>query len=372
MMGEAGPSRVPTTQNPKPPTSPMLSHDTRNILDGCGLNIPASLSITLTAPKSPGSSGGFAEPNDSKDNRKNALGKVSPSITLNDRSVDPRVLKALKSGQIRMPAPPKPRQTKQPEREVAQQRPAPSGKRKREQESREILDLSGGKKVDMHPLRIPQPVTKLKTKSSVRDSMPSMSDQGQVVTLMGGHRYYRAPPGSLTPAAHRVSDCLPTPSRAPVYAPGLSSPMTNSRSNASLSSVFPSLQSLYALSQAPNLQQFQMDARLRLPRVSEANSSGIGTTDNRNVSNTLPGKSHLAAQCAPVKPARSSVAPLAVPISKQQQANERSPTTSLNRSIARQRDQQDAHLSQQRDPRLCRQWSTIVRPNQVFACCREQ
>ncbi|XP_076284860.1 uncharacterized protein LOC143211257 [Lasioglossum baleicum] len=336
MMGEPGPSRAPP-QSPKSQTqtNPMLSSDTRNILDGCGLNIPASLSITLTAPKSPGSSGGFVEPSDSKDNRKNALGKVSPSITLNDRSVDPRVLKALKAGQIRMPAPPKPRQTKQPDREINQQRQTSSGKRKREQDSRDILDLSGGKKVDMHPLRIPQPVAKLKAKSSVRDNMPNVSDQGQVVTLMGGHRYYRAPPGSLTPAAHRVNDCsIPTPTRAPVYAPGFSSPMSGSRSNTNLSSVFPSLQSIYALSQAPNLQQFQMDARLRLPRPSEVNSSAINT-DNRSANSSMPSKSHLAAQCAPVKPARSSIAPLAVPISKQQQSNERSAAVAcLNRALA--------------------------------------
>nr|XP_033330209.1 polycomb group protein Psc-like isoform X1 [Megalopta genalis] len=335
VIGEPGPSRAPAP-SPKPQTNnPMLSSDTRNILDGCGLNIPASLSITLTAPKSPGSSGGFVEPSDSKDNRKNALGKVSPSITLNDRSVDPRVLKALKAGQIRMPAPAKPRQTKQPDREINQQRQTPSGKRKREQESRDILDLSGGKKMDMHPLRIPNPQPKMKAKSSVRDNMPNLSDQGQVVTLMGGHRYYRAPPGSLTPAAHRVSDCpLPTPTRTPVYAPGLSSPMSANRSSTNLSSVFPSLQSLYALSQAPNLQQFQMDARLRLPRPTEANSSGINT-DNRSANNSLPGKSHLAAQCAPVKPARSSIAPLAVPISKQQQSGERSASTvCLNRTLA--------------------------------------
>ncbi|XP_076679600.1 uncharacterized protein LOC143374931 [Andrena cerasifolii] len=336
MMGEAGPSRIPTVQSSKPPTSPVLSHDTRNILDGCGLNIPASLSITLTDPKSPGSNGGFIEPSDPKDNRKSTLGKVSPSITLNDRSVDPRVLKALKAGQIRITVPPKPRQTKQPEREVSQQRQTPHGKRKREQESREILDLSGGKKVDMHPLRIPQPVSKLKAKPSVRvHNVSNITDPGQVVTLMGGHRYYRAPPGSLTPAAHRVNDCpMPTPSRAPVYAPGLSSPISSSRANTNLSSVFPSLQSLYALSQAPNLQQFQMDARLRLPpRPTEANSSGIGNTDNRGMNSNVPGKSHLAAQCAPVKPARSSVAPLAVPITKQQQSNERSPSTCLNRPL---------------------------------------
>lgn len=286
MVGEAGPSRVPgipaappapaapttptaptapttpTTPTLKPPSSPVLSNDTRNILDGCGLNIPASLSITLTAPKSPGSSGGFVEIADSKDNRKSTVGKVSPSITLNDRSVDPRVLKALKAGQIRMPAAPKPRQTKQTERDTNQPRSVSAGKRKREQESRDILDLSGGKKVDIHPLRIPQPVTKIRPKPTIRNSMPNISEQGQLVTLVGGHRYYRAPPGSLTPAAHRVTDCpLPTPSRAPVYAPGLSSSLNSSRTTTSLSSVFPSLQSLYALSQAPNLQQFQMDAR---------------------------------------------------------------------------------------------------------------
>ncbi|XP_053976327.1 mucin-2-like [Hylaeus volcanicus] len=336
-LGEPGPSRTHATQASKSSSSPMLSNDTRNILDGCGLNIPASLSITLTAPKSPGSSAGFVEPIASKDNRKNTLGKVSPSITLNDRSVDPRVLKALKAGQIRMPAPPKPRQTKQTEREmVAPQRQSTPTKRKRDQDSRDILDLSGGKKVDMHPLRIPQPVSKLKPKPPVRDNMSNIPDQGQVVTLMGGHRYYRAPPGSLTPAAHRVNDCpIPTPTRAPVYAPGLSSPMSTSRANTNLSSVFPSLQSLYVLSQAPNLQQFQMDARLRLPRGPDSNSSGISNPDNRSINcNVPPGKSHLAAQCAPVKPARSSVAPLAVPIGKHQQPSERSTPACVNRSLA--------------------------------------
>lgn len=216
IIAEAGPSRTLATPSSKPSSSPILSNDTRNILDGCGLNIPASLSITLTAPKSPGNSGGSIEPNDSKDNRKNTLGKVSPSITLNDRSVDPRVLKALKAGQIRMPAPLKPRQTKQPERD--QQRQALPTKRKRDQESRDILDLSGGKKMDIHPLRIPQPVTKLKAKSTIKD-IPNISDQGQIVTL-GGHKYYRAPPGSLTPAPHRMNDCpIPTPlsrERSPV------------------------------------------------------------------------------------------------------------------------------------------------------------
>ena len=336
IVGEAGPSRAPTTPSSKPSPTPVLSNDTRNILDGCGLNIPASLSITLTAPKSPANNVGFTEPNDSKDNRKNTLGKVNPSITLNDRSVDPRVLKALKTGQIRMPAPSKPRQPKQSERDANQQRQASSAKRERDQESRDILDLSGGKKMDIHPLRIPQPVTKLKAKSTIRE-MPNISDQGQVVTLVGGHRYYRAPPGSLTPAAHRVNDCpLPTPSRTPVYAPGFSSPLSNSRYNTNLSSVFPSLQSLYALSQAPNLQQFQTDARLRLPRGTDTNST-ISNNDNRNVNANVSGKSHLAAQCAPVKPVRSSVAPLAVAITKQQQQQQQQSndkSTCINKSAS--------------------------------------
>jgi polycomb group RING finger protein 4 len=334
-------------------TGPMLSNDTRNLLDGCGLSIPASLSITLTSPKSVGILGQFTESNDVNDNnRKVALGKVNPSITLNDRSVDPRVLKALKTGQIRMPTPPKNKSTmalvttaKQTDRNetVNQQRTIPAAsKRKRESQelSKDILDLSGGnKKIDMHPLRIPQPVTKLSktNKLAARDTMQpgSISDQGQVVTLMSGHRYYRAPPGSLTPAAHRVNDCpLPTPSRTPVYAPSLGSV---NRSNTNFSSVFPSLQSLYALSQAPNLQQFQMDtARLRLPprsttEVNTGSAGSTGTIENTNPPiSGMPGKSHLAAQCAPVKPARSSVAPLAVPINKQ--STDKLTSANLNRA----------------------------------------
>jgi len=336
------------TSNVKSSTGPMLSNDTRNLLDGCGLSIPASLSITLTSPKSVGILGQFTESNDVNDNnRKVALGKVNPSITLNDRSVDPRVLKALKTGQIRMPTSPKNKSTmamvttaKQTDRNetVNQQRTIPAAsKRKRESQelSKDILDLSGGnKKIDMHPLRIPQPVTKLSktNKLAARDTMQpgSISDQGQVVTLMSGHRYYRAPPGSLTPAAHRVNDCpLPTPSRTPVYAPSLGSV---NRSNTNFSSVFPSLQSLYALSQAPNLQQFQMDtARLRLPpRSTTEVNTATGTVENTNPAiSSMPGKSHLAAQCAPVKPARSSVAPLAVPINKQ--STDKLTSANLNR-----------------------------------------
>lgn len=325
-------SRVSNVNNAKVSNSPMLSNDTRNLLDGCGLSIPASLSITLTAPKSPGISGQFAELNNPNDSVRKvaALGKVNPSITLNDRSVDPRVLKALKTGQIRMPTPPKIKSsatgtTKQTDRSEMNQQQRMTTKRKKEQES--ILDLSGSKKMDIHPLRVPQPVTKLKANNKMvgRDNIPGISDQGQVVTLMGGHRYYRAPPGSLTPAAHRVNDCppLPTPSRTPVYAPTLADV---DRTSSNLSSVFPSLQSLYAFSRA-NLQQFQMDSRLRLPSPRAAEGSENGSSSINN----MPGKSHLAAQCAPIKPARSSVAPLAVPINKHQSAD-KSANISINRT----------------------------------------
>jgi len=364
---DTGSSRVSNVNNTKTSTGPLLSNDTRDLLvDGYGLNIPASLSITLTSPKSPGSSAQFVEPNDPSDNsRKAAMGKVSPSITLNDRSVDPRVLKALKTGQIRMPTtPPKAKSTTAVATTTAaaikqtmitmttdrgeavnQQRTTtlPAVKRKREHESsRDILDLSGGnKKMDIHPLRIPQPVTKLNKSNKImagRDNnmQPGgISDQGQVVTLMSGHKYYRAPPGSLTPAAHRVNDCPlpPSSSRTPVYAPSFGI----NRSNSDLSSVFPSLPSLYALHQAPNLQQFQMDAaRLRLPSRPAAESgatSAIGSGDNANSNiSGIPGKSHLAAQCAPIKPARSSVAPLAVPINKQQPI-EKSTNIGVNRTV---------------------------------------
>ncbi|KMQ94217.1 polycomb group protein psc [Lasius niger] len=356
--------------NAKASTSPLLPNDTRDFLvDGYGLNIPASLSITLTSPKSPGTSGQFVETKDPSDNGRGkvALGKVNPSITLNDRSVDPRVLKALKTGQIRMPASPtkagKPtaatvaattKQMTPPMTTDRSEKPATNqqrtttfaGKRKKEHElSRDILDLSGGKKnMDLHPLRIPQPVTKLNqnktNKITGRDHMQpgSISDQGQVVTLMGGHRYYRAPPGSLTPAAHRVSDFALPPSRTPVYAPCLGS---INRSSSDIASVFPSLSSLYALNQAPNLQQFQMDtARLKLPPrpvvesggATSATSPGSGDNPANPGISGVPssGKSHLAAQCAPVKPARSSVAPLAVPINKQQQPADKSANVNAN------------------------------------------
>lgn len=327
----SNPNRPVTNVNTKPSTGPTLSNDTRNLLDGCGLNIPSSLSITLTSPKPPGTSL-FPEITDSNDSRKaSMMGKMNPTITLNDRSVDPRVLKALKTGQIKMPASPKTKltitkQTDQSETHQQQQRITPPIKRSRREES--ILDLSGGKKTDIHPLRIPQPVTKLKANNKTTNNLPD----DQVVTLIGGHRYYRAPPGSLTPAAHRVNECspLPTPSRAPVYAPSFAD---LSRTGPNLSSVFPSLQSLYVLSQS----QFQMDGRLRLPSsprsaAESIASAVIGGGDggaNPCGLSSIPGKTHLAAQCAPVKPARSSVASLAVPISKQQHSIDKSASISI-------------------------------------------
>ncbi|KYN04016.1 PREDICTED: putative uncharacterized protein DDB_G0277255 [Cyphomyrmex costatus] len=366
---DAGSSRISNMNNTKASTGSLTSNDTRDLLvDGYGLNIPASLSITLTSPKSPGSSGQFVESNDSSDNnRKVAMDKVNPSITLNDCSVDPRVLKALKTGQIRMPSTPSKAKSattgtattmaaaaaaKQSltmmmtDREEAaanqQHMTPPIVKRKREYESsKDILDLSGGnKKMDIHPLRIPQPVSKVHKPSKVitgRDNMQlgGISDQGQVVTLMSGHKYYRAPPGSLTPAAHRVNDCplSPSSSRTPVYAPSFGS---LSRSNTDLSSVFPSLPSLYALHQAPNLQQFQLDAvRLKMrPIIGNEILSTIGNSNNINPNiGGISGKSHLAAQCAPIKPARSSVTPLAVAINKQQ-PTEKSTNINVNRTVS--------------------------------------
>ncbi|XP_017893518.1 polycomb group protein Psc-like [Ceratina calcarata] len=280
VIGEAGPSRIPTTPNSKSSSSsPALSNDTRNILDGCGLNIPASLSITLTAARSPSSNSLFPEPNGSKDGRKSTLGKVNPSITLNDRSVDPRVLKALKAGQIKMPGPPKPKQiTTQQEREVNQQYHTSPGKRKRDQDSRDILDLSGGKKMDMHPLRIPQPVGSMSPKIKPAPTEISNNIKTQLVTRLDGQRFYQVAPGCNTPA--RIPECaIPSP-RTPVYAHSgfLIGPLPNSKPSnlPNLSSVFPSLQSLFALSQqAPNVQRLQIDTRLRLPQGTEPSSEPI-------------------------------------------------------------------------------------------------
>ncbi|XP_008206196.1 polycomb group protein Psc isoform X1 [Nasonia vitripennis] len=338
----AHPNNNPTVtstspKNPPPPSSVMISNDTRNLLDGCGLNIPASLSITLTAPKSPSRVNDPVIDSRGSKEAQSPLDKVNPSITLNDKSVDPKVLKALKSGQMRMPAANAGAKTKGRQPASLDQTPqqGPAAKRKKEeqlmQQAKNILDLSGTKKMDTHPLKIPTPIGKFKPKPPTwsqanspkpptKDDAPSYTTNGQVVTVTGGQRFYRAPPGSLTPAAHRIGD-IPTPSRAPVYAPCFSSPSppTSRPPPVNLSSVFPSLQSLYALSQSPSLEQFHMDSRIRM--AAAANAAANANKDSKNVSSNNSGsvgqKSHLAAQCAPIKPARSSIGSFAVPIAKQ-------------------------------------------------------
>lgn len=141
----------------------LISDDTRSLLDGCGLNIPASLSITLTATKSDGRDSQLEL---RKDAAQNSLDKLNPSITLNDKSVDPRVLKALKSGQMRVPLA-NAKSKGRPQVEIQQQ--APPAKKKKEdtpvQPPRNALDLSGQKKMDFNPLKIPTPLgSKFKAK----------------------------------------------------------------------------------------------------------------------------------------------------------------------------------------------------------------
>ncbi|XP_014211041.1 polycomb group protein Psc-like [Copidosoma floridanum] len=321
----ASPAVSSTSPKKSAASAPLISNDTRNLLDGCGLNIPASLSITLTSPKlSPNLV------NESPDTRMDPArqttidSKLNPSITLNDRSVDPRVLKALKSGQMRMSVSNvKGKPTGRPR--TPEQQKQPPAKRKKEEPMaapappKNILDLSGSKKMDLQTLKIPIPHAKNmkirpigsanwphvnNVKPGSKDDLEAFPVNRQVVTLASGQRYYRAPPGSLTPAAHRISD-MPMPSRVPVYAPSVFSNSPMGRPAASNFSVFPSLQSLYALNQStPTLEQFHMENRLRL---SAANK------ESNNQNNIQVNKSHLAAQCAPVKPTRT----FAVPIAKQ-------------------------------------------------------
>ncbi|KAJ8675879.1 hypothetical protein QAD02_011665 [Eretmocerus hayati] len=311
----------PIVTSTSPKVKPLISDDTRNLLDGCGLNIPASLSITLTASKSPNQNESPSELRTTKE-----VTRQNPSITLNDKSVDPRVLKALKSGQIKMPATnvkPKGRQ-KSP---VDKQGP-PAKKKKEDSSPRSNADLSGQKKPEIQPLKIPTPTGKFKVKPpptwsqsnspspGVRDDLPPGLSNGQVVTLSGGQRFYRAPPGSLTPAAHRIAD-IPTPTRAPVYAPFFGAPSSSPRPTPNFSSNFPTLQDLYALSQAPNLQQFHNDTRMRqIAAKTPKDSSSPSANSTSNLSSVNSGKSHLAAQCPPIKPARSSGGTFAVPIAK--------------------------------------------------------
>lgn len=144
-------------------------------------------------------------------------------------------------------------------------------------------------------------------KPSPKDEFPTFGT-GPLVTLPGGQRVYRAPPGSLTPAAHRFND-MPSPSRTPVYAPCFSAP------SAQFNAPFPTLKNLYLLNQGPSFEQFAMESRMRM--------AALAPSPIKNTSPTIPvssapiGKSHLAAQCAPIKPARSAVGSFAVPLAKQ-------------------------------------------------------
>lgn len=252
--------------------TPMSASETRSLLDECGLNIPAGLSITLTSPRP--STNPYFDGSLSKDA---PMDKVSPNISLNNKSLDPQVLKAFKMGQVKSPV-------------------AGTSDRSPKKKEQEILDLSAAK-LPLPRIKIPQPPSKLKPPKQPGPRKLPQQQMGQVVTLMGGQKYYRAPPGSLTPAAHRYSDYLgPSTGRGPVYAPSpFSSPPTSSGVNA-----FSKMDSLYVLNQSPTLQQFQMDKFKMMHQ--EAPPSG---------------RSHLAAQCAPIKPPRSSQTSLAVPIPRQ-------------------------------------------------------
>lgn len=62
-----------------------------------------------------------------------------------------------------------------------------------------------------------------------------------------------------------------------------------------------------------------MDSRLRMAAAANA-VANVNKDSNNGISNNSVSagqKSHLAAQCAPIKPARSSIGSFAVPIAKQ-------------------------------------------------------
>lgn len=103
------------------------------------------------------------------------------------------------------------------------------------------------------------------------------------------------------------------PTRTPVYAPCFSNSQSQSRPLKSFSAAFPSLQSLYALSQSQNIDQFQMDPGFRVPNTP--------AKDNPPVSSSSASKSHISAQCAPSKPSRGT-GNLVVPIAKQPSASQ--------------------------------------------------
>ena len=127
--------------------TPGLYNDTRSLLDGCGLNIPSSLSITLAGSKSanPITDPVMESMKNSKEQSQNSLDNMNPTITLNDKSVDPNVLKALKTGQMQMPANVKSR----PNLKITAKTPtrAPTPKRKKDD------------KPDTNSIKIPAPPT---------------------------------------------------------------------------------------------------------------------------------------------------------------------------------------------------------------------
>ncbi|CAB0038862.1 unnamed protein product [Trichogramma brassicae] len=319
--------------------SVTISTNTRNILDKCGLTIPPSLSITLSGPETPSQ--------DSPDNRPQPPSNLNPSITLNDTSVDTRVLKALKSGQIRLSPVTNFKHSQQsfPKKEDSPvRRSTPSPKNvvgaNSPKNTPTPKNTPGGRSTptgrntptpkNTPTLKIPTPASKLKTKSPPnwvrvddfwsihshhssaitvifslqlpiypkpsKDMSPNFGS-GQFVTLQGGQKFYRAPPGSLTPAANRFPD-MPPPPRAPVYAPVLSSAhQGNSRPGASFANI---LQNFYAANQAPKLEPFNAPGKkLQGPPMA-----------SKEVQNSA-GKTHIGAQCVPIKPSRTG--PVAVP-----------------------------------------------------------
>ena len=132
-----------------------------------------------------------------------------------------------------------------------------------------------------------------------------MYARGQIVTLNSGQRYYRAPPGSLTPSVNRIND-IPSPSRTPVYAPFFSSSPCSSprpiQNFPNLPNIYSPLQIQYPISQNQAFEPFNIpNTQIRLVPSNEAPKP--------------PVKSHIAAQCAPIKPSRTSGS-FAVPAAK--------------------------------------------------------
>lgn len=230
---------------------------TRNLLDGCGLNIPAGLSITLaTSKQSP------TFPSETSPTMKMSF-KSSDKL---NQSIVELHKPATKASFARSPAPgmiP-----------IASQETAKNQSGKAKPESQDVLDLSNNRgpefiapKVAHRLPKVPLPV--------IRPRPPKQSaKKGHMVTLTGGHTFYKAAPGSLTPAAHRVTEFTAPPGgRAPVYAP---SALSSSSDN--LSQNFPTLQSLFA--------QYQQSRLKYTPETP---------------------KTHLVTQCPPSKSNRTTL-----------------------------------------------------------------